>query len=128
MPRYLYWRHKQTSEFYAVRVNDDGLVDGNVGPIPHEEAKHTKLTHWTITQKDGEQLRRRFLEFELFTIKRYGVVSSSPPPSPVFFFKQKTAYEIHQLIDRLVERLEEWRGVQANPESHDDQRHKGCQF
>jgi hypothetical protein len=49
-------------------VNSDGVLDGAMGPISPNEAKHAKLSHWTFNPEEGEQLRRRFLEFERFTV------------------------------------------------------------
>jgi hypothetical protein len=64
MPTSLYWRNKTTGEIYAVRVSDDGVLDGAVGPIPPKDATSAKLRRWEFDPKKGEQLRRRFLEFE----------------------------------------------------------------
>lgn len=66
MPSILYWRHTQTGEIFAVRVDPAGLIDGAVGPIPLEEATAAKLRKWAFDQKKAEELRRRFLEFERF--------------------------------------------------------------
>lgn len=63
---YLYWRHTQTQEIFAVRVNNAGVLDGAVGPIPPNQATAVKLGQWAFDLKKGEQLRRRFLEFERF--------------------------------------------------------------
>jgi len=66
MERYLYWHHKTTDHIYAVRITQDGVLDGAYGPIPRKKATPTKLPHWPFSSAEGEQLRRRLLEFEIF--------------------------------------------------------------
>lgn len=70
MPTFLYWRYKTTSDIYAVRVTDDGLLDGATGPIPPKEATVAKLQDWKFTPLEGERIRGRLLEFERIEAKQ----------------------------------------------------------
>jgi hypothetical protein len=67
---YVYWQHKKSGDIYAVRVNEEGVVDGAYGPIRDSEATRTNLPTWRFQEGTGEQVRWRINEFERFNAKR----------------------------------------------------------
>jgi hypothetical protein len=68
MPTYLYWRHKTTGDIYAVRVTDDGMIDGVAGPIPPAEALRDTLPAWPYNPVEGHQLQRQISKYTQLTV------------------------------------------------------------
>jgi len=50
---FLYWRHKTTGTIYAVRIAEDGVLDGAYGPIPRKKATPAKLPYWSFSSVEG---------------------------------------------------------------------------
>jgi hypothetical protein len=52
--KYIFLRHRETEDIFAVRMNEEGKITGAAGPLPARSLKNSLLPHFIYFRSIGE--------------------------------------------------------------------------